>query len=217
MATGFSTSQVSLFEQHSPKSTGTTTVQWARQDVNEEAVSILENIKTGKCGTRKRKSSRLSRATTLFSPSPKKKQDHSQTSKHIPKLTSSSVKPQSMTCLSDEEIDNGLFSLAKFVGSVPVQRRKQYEKKFTADSSKDSHAILQVIETGGLPEYCELLPALMSGLYLHLQVFNLVDDLKSHIEVGCHPHAITASKSEPYLTPLTHKETVMCTLASIGY
>ena len=77
---------------------------------------------------------------------------------------------------------------------------------------KDSLTIY-FTDTGGQPEFQEVLPALISGPALFFLVFKLIDDLNQRYEVQ---FISPSRKSRPYVSSFTVKETLLQSLASIA-
>ena len=68
-------------------------------------------------------------------------------------------------------------------------------------------------DTGGQPEFQEVLPALISGPALFFLVFKLIDDLNQRYQV----QFVSSSKtSKPYVSSFTVKEALLQSLASIA-
>ena len=77
---------------------------------------------------------------------------------------------------------------------------------------KDSLTIY-FTDTGGQPEFQEVLPALISGPALFFLVFKLIDDLNQRYQVQ---FVSSSQKSRPYVSSFTVKETLLQSLASIA-
>ena len=77
---------------------------------------------------------------------------------------------------------------------------------------KDSLTIY-FTDTGGQPEFQEVLPALISGPALFFLVFKLIDDLNQRYQVQ---FVSSSKKSRPYVSSFTVKETLLQSLASIA-
>ena len=103
-------------------------------------------------------------------------------------------------------------SLSKFVESIPFTIRMVYEER-SQQTAKDSHAMLHIIDTGGQPEFHEMLPALITGPAINLLVFDLTIDLTSCYEIT---YRSSSGDSKPYQTSLTHEEVIFRSLASIA-
>ena len=108
--------------------------------------------------------------------------------------------------------NKGIDSLSKYVESIPVTKRKVYEER-CQQTTKDSHAMLHIIDTGGQPEFHEMLPALITGPAINLLVFDLTIDLTSRYEIT---YRSSSGDSKPYQTSLTHEEVIFRSLASIA-
>ena len=78
---------------------------------------------------------------------------------------------------------------------------------------KDNHAVLQIIDTGGQPEFHEMLPALITGPAVNLLVFKLTEDLQGRYPIT---YRSSDGSSDPYLTSLTHEEVIFRSLSSIA-
>ena len=77
---------------------------------------------------------------------------------------------------------------------------------------KDSLTIY-FTDTGGQPEFQEVLPALIFGPALFFLVFKLIDDLNQRYQVQ---FVSSSQKSRPYVSSFTVKETLLQSLASIA-
>ena len=77
---------------------------------------------------------------------------------------------------------------------------------------KDSLTIY-FTDTGGQPEFQEVLPALISGPALFFLVFKLIDDLNQKYQVQ---FVSPSQESKPYVSSFTVKETLLQSLASIA-
>ena len=106
----------------------------------------------------------------------------------------------------------GINSLSKLVENIPAKKRKIYEER-SQQTTKDSHAMLHIIDTGGQPEFHEMLPALITGPAINLLVFDLTIDLTSRYEIT---YRSSSGDSKPYQTSLTHEEVIFRSLASIA-
>ena len=111
-----------------------------------------------------------------------------------------------------EHIKLGIHSLSKFVEKIPVTKRKIYEQ-ISQQTTKDSHAMLHIIDTGGQPEFYEMLPALITGPAINLLVFDLTIDLTSRYKIT---YQSSSGDSKPYQKSLTHEEAIFRSLASIA-
>ena len=117
---------------------------------------------------------------------------------------------------TDTEVQNNnsskLQGFSKYVMKIPVKKRQEYEKKFE-EGKDDNHTMLHIIDTGGQPEFHEILPALITGPAINLLVFKLTEDLRSRYEIV---YRTSAGDSKPYETSLTHEEVIFRSLASIA-
>ena len=110
------------------------------------------------------------------------------------------------------EYKKGTNSLLEFVEKIPVKKWKVYEER-SQQTTKDNHAMLHIIDTGGQPEFHEMLPALITGPAINLLVFDLTIDLTSRYEIT---YRSSSGDSKPYQTSLTHEEVIFRSLASIA-
>ena len=117
---------------------------------------------------------------------------------------------------TDIEVQNSNSSVIKrfsdFVLKIPVTKRQKYERKFE-EGKDENHTMLHIIDTGGQPEFHEILPALITGPAINLLVFKLTEDLRSRYEII---YRTSAGDSKPYETSLTHEEVIFHSLASIA-
>ena len=102
----------------------------------------------------------------------------------------------------------GTVSLFKLASSASNVKRMQYTQNF-----EDSGVMLHIIDTGGQPEFHEMLPALVTGPAINLLVFKLNEDLRSSCNIT---YRSGHGNSLPYPTSLTHEEVILRTLASIA-
>ena len=120
---------------------------------------------------------------------------------------------------SNSEVQNNSSSvndcvkgLSDYVWKIPARKRQEYEEKFE-EAKDDEHTMLHIIDTGGQPEFHEILPALITGPAINLLVFKLTEDLRSRYEII---YRTSAGDSKPYETSLTHEEVIFRSLASIA-
>ena len=116
----------------------------------------------------------------------------------------------------DEQIDNpktkAVTEISRTVEKIPTGRKQQYISNIQ-NIDKDNHAVLQIIDTGGQPEFHEMLPALITGPAVNLLVFKLTEDLQGRYEIT---YRSSDRNSDPYLTSLTHEEVIFRSLSSIA-
>ena len=120
---------------------------------------------------------------------------------------------------SNSEVQNSSSSdndcvkgLSDYIMKIPAREREEYQKKFE-EAKDDNHTMLHIIDTGGQPEFHEILPALITGPAINLLVFKLTEDLRSRYEII---YRTSAGDSKPYETSLTHEEVIFRSLASIA-
>ena len=213
--------------------------EWNKQNVDEEAVFILESVSSNTAGQhqvkpirrKKYKSSSNqmssllsafvsashdnldSRLTdqlaideentvdweTLISADSEGKEEH-QVQEAVENSTDDNSKAKAVKVLSET------------VQTIPVTEREKYEEK-SRQISQDNHAMLHIIDTGGQPEFHEILPALITGPAINLLVFKLTEDLRSRYHIT---YRSPTGESQPYETSLTHEEVIFRSLASIA-
>ncbi|XP_019860198.1 PREDICTED: uncharacterized protein LOC109588473 [Amphimedon queenslandica] len=113
---------------------------------------------------------------------------------------------------TDTKVQNSdILSLLDYVKKIPERKRQRIERKLEAKGG--NHTMLHIIDTGGQPEFHEILPALITGPAINLLVFKLTEDLRSRYKII---YRTSAGDSEPYETSLTHEEVIFRSLASIA-
>ena len=123
----------------------------------------------------------------------------------------SSTQENETSLSAESHKKKGIYALSNFVAkNISNKKRKEYEKKIQQDND---HATIHIIDTGGQPEFHEMLPALITGPAINLIIFKLTEDLRSRYEVT---YRSSSGDSEPYLTSLTHEEVIFRSLASIA-
>ena len=230
------------------------TTEWRSQDLDEEAVLILDNIATSTSRSHLRTSYEMVQLNSSPSSSSvtsvrasneidircdytcELEEDDSDSYSDIEvNTTKGQEDTKEMINLVEEveekqiEFDNkdlkekniafvrehnklGIHSLSKFIESIPVNKRNVYEE-ISQQTTKDNHAMLHIIDTGGQPEFHEMLPALITGPAINLLVFDLTIDLTSRYEIT---YRSSSGDSKPYQTSLTHEEVIFRSLASIA-
>ena len=119
---------------------------------------------------------------------------------------------QDSTTHHDDHKTKAITEISKAVGKIPPAKKQQYISNIQ-NIAKDSHAVLQIIDTGGQPEFHEMLPALITGPAVNLLVFKLTVDLQGRYPIT---YRSSDGNSEPYLTSLTHEEVIFRSLSSIA-
>ena len=201
------------------------TTEWRTQDLDEEAVLIFENIITS--------TSRNDYPTTSTSEleedgsdsygdievnTTKRQEKKKEVRNLVEEMEEKGIVENNEELQENNEntgrvqIELGIHSLSKFVESIPVTKRKVYEER-CQQTTKDNHAMLHIIDTGGQPEFHEMLPALITGPAINLLVFDLTIDLTSRYEIT---YRSSSGDSKPYQTSLTHEEVIFRSLASIA-
>ena len=112
---------------------------------------------------------------------------------------------------SNSSVNDCVKGLSDYIMKIPARKRQEYEWKF--ETKDDNHTMLHIIDTGGQPEFHEILPALITGPAINLLVFKLTEDLRSRYEII---YRTSAGDSKPYETSLTHEEVIFRSLASIA-
>ena len=119
---------------------------------------------------------------------------------------------QDSTTHDDDHKTKAITEISKAVEKLPLYKKEQYISNIQ-NIDKDNHAVLQIIDTGGQPEFHEMLPALITGPAVNLLVFKLTEDLQGRYEIT---YRSSDGNSEPYLTSLTHEEVIFRSLSSIA-
>ena len=119
---------------------------------------------------------------------------------------------QDSTTHDDDLKTKAIDEISKTVENIPSKKKQQYISNIQ-DIDKDNHAVLQIIDTGGQPEFHEMLPALITGPAVNLLVFKLTEDLQGRYPIT---YRSSNGNSEPYLTSLTHEEVIFRSLSSIA-
>ena len=151
------------------------TTEWRTQDLNEEAVLIYENILTSK-----------SRSDCPTVSTTKRQEKIEEVRNLVEEMEEKGIvkKNEELNEKNEntgkEHIKLGIHSLSKFVEKIPVTKRKIYEQ-ISQQTTKDSHAMLHIIDTGGQPEFHEMLPALITGPVINL--LDLTIDLTSRYKI----------------------------------
>ena len=119
---------------------------------------------------------------------------------------------QDSTTHDDDLKSKAITEISKTVENISQGKKRQYISNLQ-NIAKDNHAVLQIIDTGGQPEFHEMLPALITGPAVNLLVFKLTEDLQGRYEIT---YRSSDGNSEPYLTSLTHEEVIFRSLSSIA-
>ena len=119
---------------------------------------------------------------------------------------------QDSTTHDDDLKTKAITEISKAVENITSKKKQQYISNIQ-NIDKDNHAVLQIIDTGGQPEFHEMLPALITGPAVNLLVFKLTEDLQGRYEII---YRSSDGNSDPYLTSLTHEEVIFRSLSSIA-
>ena len=103
--------------------------------------------------------------------------------------------------------------LSRIIKGINKRNIKKYNDKFQRVIGPNKFVPLQVIDTGGQPEFHEMLPALITGPAINLLVFKLTKNLQDRYEIEYRLHS---GNSKPYKTSLTHEEMIFRSLSSIA-
>ena len=212
--------------------------EWNKQNVDEEAVFILESVSSNTAGQHqvkpirrkkyKSSSNQISSLLTEFVSASHENLDSQLTDQLAfeenafdwETLISSDIEwkegQQVQETVENSKNDNSKVKavkvLSETVQTIPVTEREIYEEK-TRQISQDNHAMLHIIDTGGQPEFHEILPALITGPAINLLVFKLTEDLRSRYHIT---YRSPTGESQPYETSFTHEEVIFRSLASIA-
>ena len=103
-------------------------------------------------------------------------------------------------------------TLSKTVQSISLNERAEYEQRLQ-ESCEGGHATLNIIDTGGQPEFHEILPALITGPAINLLTFKLTEPLQARLHIT---YRSPSGETQPYETSFTHEEVIFRSLASIA-
>ena len=103
-------------------------------------------------------------------------------------------------------------TLLKTVQSISLTERAEYEQRLQ-ESCEGGHATLNIIDTGGQPEFHEVLPALITGPAINLLTFKLTEPLQELLKIT---YRSPSGETQPYETSFTHEEVIFRSLASIA-
>ena len=203
--------------------------EWNKQNVDEEAVFILESVSSNTAGQHqvkpkkyKSSSNQMSSLLTAFVSASHENSDNQlidqlavdENAFDWETLISSDMEGQQVqeTVENDNSKAKAVKVLSETVQTIPVTEREIYEER-TRQISQDNHAMLHIIDTGGQPEFHEILPALITGPAINLLVFKLTEDLRCRYYIT---YQSPTGESQPYETSLTHEEVIFRSLASIA-
>ena len=94
-----------------------------------------------------------------------------------------------------------------------INRAKMEDTGTSEQISESSHALLHIIDTGGQPEFHEILPALITGPAINLITFKLTDDIRSCFKIT---YRSSNGDLKPYESSFTLEEAIFRSLASIA-
>ena len=193
---------------------------WERIELDKEAIALLKSITKGRIArTAQMKPLELESATEG------KSANKTETSSGASTLMSAEKKPH-----SEGSANTGLQHLFRFgkrrvsassTSAVPgfkapldiFKQALKSEKWGEVEAFIKDSLTIYFTDTGGQPEFQEVLPALIFGPALFFLVFKLIDDLNQRYQV----QFVSASKkSQPYESSFTVKETLLQSLASIA-
>ena len=212
--------------------------EWNKQNVDEEAVFILESVSSNTVGQHqvkpirrkkyKTSSNQMTSLLTAFVSASHENLDSRLTDQLADDentvdwetLISADIEGKELhqvqETVENSKDDNSKAKavkvLSETVQTIPVTEREKYEEK-SRQISQDNHAMLHIVDTGGQPEFHEILPALITGPAINLLVFKLTEDLRSRYHIT---YRSSTDESQPYETSLTHEEVIFRSLASIA-
>ena len=122
--------------------------------------------------------------------------------------------PQSFTeDISQSKASQTADALTGIVKHIKKKNLWKYKAKFQKVVGQNKSVPLQVIDTGGQPEFHEMLPALITGPAINLLVFKLTESLNDGYNIT---YRLPSGNSKPYKTSLTHEEMIFRSLSSIA-
>ena len=230
-------------------------VKWVQQDVDEEAVFLLEHLSKANYGDIAIPDDNMETASVSPSHSriplslPVESQNRSSINQPsspvqplphedvplapIPKPLDQFSIPESQSCFEPSPTDQSLpqssaedsspsrsdtisftvDALSRIIKDIKKRDFKKYKEKFQKVVGPNRFVPLQVIDTGGQPEFHEMLPALITGPAINLLVFKLTENLQDRYEIE---YRLPSGNSKPYKTSLTHEEMIFRSLSSIA-
>ena len=103
--------------------------------------------------------------------------------------------------------------LSRIIKEIKKQDLKNFKDKFQKLVGPNTFVPLQVIDTGGQPEFHEMLPAFITGPAINLLVFKLTENLQDRYEIE---YRLCSGNSKPYKTSPSHEEMIFRSLSSIA-
>ena len=105
-------------------------------------------------------------------------------------------------------------TLSETLQSTYVNNKAKLEDTSTSEQvSESSHALLHIIDTGGQPEFHEILPALITGPAINLLTFKLTDDIRSCFKIT---YRSSSGDLDPYESSFSLEDAIFRSLASIA-
>ena len=186
---------------------------WKGQDLDEEAIWIMENLSVNQPIE---KSSIPSSTISALSDNDDSSSDDDDLVDDDINTVSIDAENEGRKLRKRQSIDaksKAINKLQTFISKLPAKKRAEIisQNSFLAQSDLSLH----FIDTGGQPEFHELLPALITGPAINLLVFKLTEELNS-------PYQVTYRSPdgdgifEPYSMSLTHEEFIFRALTSIA-
>ena len=193
---------------------------WERVELDKEAIALLKSITKGRIahtaqtkplglesGTEDKSVNKTETSSGASTPTSAKKIPHSEGSvnpglQHLFRFGKRRVSTSSTSTVPGFKAPLDIFKEA-----LKSEKWGEVEAFF-----KDSLTIY-FTDTGGQPEFQEVLPALIFGPALFFLVFKLIDDLNQRYQVQ---FVSSSQKSRPYVSSFTVKETLLQSLASIA-
>ena len=196
-------------------------IDWKRQSKNEEAAFIFNKISDSSENNSEKIVQKKSQEFYGNGVNPEKNDKINEKIEECSDSYETNIFSNSTTELKDfdqKSIENDDYtssSTEKAIQTISGACRHAFLTKNnkTQEIIEDSHAMLHIIDTGGQPEFHEILPILITGPAVNLVVFKLNEDLRKHSMIT---YRSDEGQSEPYETCFTHEEVIFRSLASIA-
>ena len=193
---------------------GTGKPQWKKHEQDDELYLLYQNVLNG----------HRRQSIEPFEPSLHFKENSESISSANPLVchtVSESVTPSidkpGLAYSSESRIstrNKGVEALSKDLRTFSASKMKKCDSVYRETTSGASACTtLHVIDTGGQPEFHEMLPALVNGPAIYLITFKLDVDLRQHFKIQ---YTCDGDESELYESSLTHEEFIFRSLASIS-
>ena len=183
--------------------------QWALLSLDDESLHLVETILQA-AGNLRPRSQLASLFTRVFkrTTNPISLPSSSGASKQLPPSQSTSPQQNASKATTAEMSQSYVSPPDQLVDELLL---KQWDKLHT---SLEDATTIHFIDTGGQPEFQEILPALLSGHSISMLLFKLHEKLNQRYQVEY--VSGDGTKSEPYMTSYTVGEVLFQSLATVA-